>query len=95
MEWEYQVPGSDVLPPRKGAVLTQLGPVGTTMLGPATGGTVGKGDGVPLSVRGGVSEGVTVGDTVTVGVTVPVGLDPKDAVGVVVAVIVDVEVEEE
>jgi hypothetical protein len=56
---------------------------------------VGKGDGVPLSVRGGVSVPDTVGDTVTVGVTVPVGLDPKDAVGVVVAVIVDVEVEEE
>jgi hypothetical protein len=82
LEWEYQMPGSDVLPPRKGAVLTQLEPVGTTMFGPATGGTVGKGDGVPLSVRGGVRVPDTVGDTVTVGVSVPVGLDPAVGMGV-------------
>ena len=63
-------------------------------MGPTTTGAVENGEGVPLSVRGGVDVPVNVGVTVREGVTVPVRLDPKDAVGVAVAVIVDVEVED-
>ena len=55
---------------------------------------MGKREGVPLRVRSGDGVPVNVGETVTEGVSVLDRLDPKDVVGVTVAVIVDVEVEE-
>jgi hypothetical protein len=73
---------------------TQFDPPGTTTLGPTTGGTVGKREGVPLRVRSGDGVPVNVGETVTEGVSVLDRLDPKDVVGVTVAVIVDEAVTE-
>ena len=77
----YHVPGA-VVDPEKPPVFTQLVPVGTTMLGPTTGGTVGKGEGVPLRVRGGVGVPVKVGVRVREGVPVDDGLEPNEGEGV-------------